>query len=493
MKRFLILLIAVAVVAGLSTAAMAVVEGTHHDMRTYIGTSIDTCYPCHGFKPGATDVQDAALKNVGSMCYTRCHVGATGVATNFPLASAFPEIGVWDNTTNRLEIGTYSGTNIDKYRTGHLMTLGIPAPDAAASMTATGWPYVTAAGGLQCTSCHDVHSNTYTPFIRAPLSDNTTRANAFCHRCHGAVAQGAARWSDLSGSNTPNGSHPSEADWQNAPTRNTNNRLGRTIEFKDVNATSGTTPPTSIGDNGVFRNYSYSGTALNSSANHYNPGGKLGDFGLAGNVGCYTCHATHLPTAAGLPQLIVAQYRAAGTRTQSDMCVGCHGSIATEGRNPGITSFWHPVDRETRVVDFTTPATAVYQGTTGTINIVVNMSGVYDNGVGGLLSCMSCHSGTVAGASTASYGVHDGPASTSLISPARPTCGSCHNAVGAQMGTAANSHHVYGTSTNYSGAAWGYPSSVTYSTGFSANLADGLSCEDCHPGNATNSTAHNWN
>ena len=507
MKRWLLCVIAAVMVAGGATVALAAVEGTHHDMGTYLGAAAgaDACYACHGYKQGGTVIP--LLGSIGNMCYLRCHLGTGGVSGGIPLANYYPEIGIWDNSAgaNRLVTtsnGTapYTGaTTPDKYTQGHrFATANIPGPDTQAMVALnTAWPY-TGGTTMECTSGHDVHSNTNAPFLRLPLSDNTTRANAFCHKCHGAVTGGAARWVDMS-TTAPNGAHPSEADWGVvSTTRTTLNRLGRTIEFKDFPV------PTAVNDNAVFRNFSYAGTALNSSTNHYNPGGKLGNvgaaalnFGLGGNVGCYTCHATHLPAAAGMGQLTVARYKAAGTYTQSDMCVGCHGSSATQGRNPGVTGFWHPVDRETRVVNFGTPSAAVYQVTTGSFNIVVDMTqggatGVTDNGVTGLLSCMSCHGDARAANQD---GVHNGPANTSILSPTKPNCNSCHNVAAVQMGTAPNSHHVYGggaaRGTIYTGATMNYPTTVTYSTGFAADLSNGLSCEDCHISAQT--TAHNWN
>ena len=504
MKKWLLFVFAAWVVTGFSAAALAAVEGSHHDMGTYIGAGRDTCYPCHGFKE--TSAGNVLLKNIGSMCYTRCHIGAAGMATNFPLASSYPEIGYYDNNTNQIRIGTstplaspgYTGqTTINKYTTGHLMGAAPPGPDTQAMVTATNWPYTAAAGDLQCTSCHDVHSNTNTPFLRAPLSDNTTRANAFCHRCHAAVTDGAARYDDEY-TMAANGAHPSEVGYGMAVTTLFSggaNRLGRTIEFKDLTAAGAT--PSAVGDNAVFRNWSYNGAQLNSNANHYNPGGKLGDFAGAGNVGCYTCHAVHLSASdSGQNYQLVVPYRAAGTKTQSDLCVGCHGSRATAARNPGVTNYWHPVDTETRVVSFATPATATYQVTTGTFNIVVNMtqgSGagtVYDNGVGGLLTCLSCHGGGLVAGNH--QGVHNGPAATSVLSPTKPNCGSCHNTTAVQgLGAGTNQHHVYGggTAQGTIETGYGYSATVNYNGTQSANLADGLSCEDCH---LFNGTAHNW-
>ena len=85
------------------------------------------------------------------------------------------------------------------------------------------------------------------------------------------------------------------------------------------------------------------------------------------------------------------------------------------------------------------------------------------------------------------------PAGTMIINPQKPSCESCHNTTQAQYGlTVSNSHHVYGGGsaeyTRFSG--YGYPSTVAFNGTFSANLSDGLQCNDCH---VFNTTAHNWN
>jgi hypothetical protein len=145
-----------------------------------------------------------------------------------------------------------------------------------------------------------------------------------------------------------------------------------------------------------------------------------------------------------------------------------------------------------------TPAAAVYQATTGTFIITVNMSGVLDNGFSARISCMSCHGGGDGTAGTSHRGVHAGTASTSIINLAKPNCASCHNVAAADMGTSPNSHHVYGggaaRGANY--ATWGYGNptagsgTIAYNGTTTVSLSDGLSCEDCH---VFNNTAHNWN
>jgi predicted CXXCH cytochrome family protein len=497
MKKWLFFVLAVVMATGGSTIALAGVEGTHHDMGTYMGAGKDACYSCHGFKE--TSAANPNLGPVGSMCYNRCHLGGGGISGSIPLADLYPEIGTWDNTANLLRIaGPYGGSTLTKYTEGHkLVITSIPSPDTAAMVRAnTTWPYTGAAfTSMECTSCHDVHSNTNAPFLRLPLSDNGTRANAFCHKCHGAVADGAARYVDEYNA-APNGSHPSEVGYGMAVTTLFSSgagRLGRTIVFKDRNNLGAV--PAALGDNGVFRNWSPSGTALNSSSTHYNPGGKLGDFQGAGNVGCYTCHATHLPAASGMQQLTVANSRAAGATmaSTSAMCVGCHG--AGSGINPGTTSYYHPVDMEVRPVNVTNLDNAVYQVTVGGFNIAVNMNGVFDNAVGVRLSCLSCHGGADAVVANAKRGVHASTvASRSIISPLRPTCASCHAPAGGDAGTSPNSHHVVGGGATAVAryATNGYPNTVTFSAGVTADLTQALDCSSCHKF-PNNGTAHNWN
>ena len=267
MKRWLVLAVAAIAIAGFTTVSFAAIQGSHHDMAAYRGiATADACYACHGIKAETATI--ASLGQVGNLCYLRCHIGSGSAGDISRLAGAVPEYGFFDNGTATVVAQSYTPAVYDKYGAGHLFLAGatnIPAPDTAAMVTATGWPYVGDAN-LQCTSCHDVHSNEYTPFVRAPLSDNANQANAFCQKCHGANADGAARWVTITAN--PNGSHPSEVDFTGAATRTVGGRAGRTILFKDVFTASD--------DDAVFRNVTAWGTNLNPRGAMYNPGGKLG-------------------------------------------------------------------------------------------------------------------------------------------------------------------------------------------------------------------------
>jgi hypothetical protein len=498
MKRWLVLAVAAIAIAGFSTVSFAAIQGSHHDMAAYTGlANKDACYACHGIKAETSTI--ASLGQVGNLCYLRCHVGSGSAGTTIQrLASAVPEYGFFDNGTRTVVPQTYTPAASDKYGAGHLFIAGatnVPAPDTQAMVTATAWPYVGDAN-LQCTSCHDVHSNEYTPFVRAPLSDNANQANAFCQKCHGASADGAARWVTITGN--PNGSHPSEVDFAGAATRTVGGRAGRTILFKDVF--------TAADNNAVFRNVSAWGTALNPRGAMYNPGGKLGapqgavqTSSTVGVVGCYTCHATHIPPTGLTPdrgQLLVAPYKG---RYQSDLCIGCHGGNAANSgvgltvANPGVTNYYHPVDADSRPIDNSIATQTVWQVSTGAFNITVNLdnAGVLAPlGLGNRLICASCHTGSTAARPLA--GVHYGPAGTMLLNPRKPTCESCHNTTVVNTGLTANSHHVYGGGTTAGSrfTGYGYPTSIQYNATFTANLADGLQCNDCH---VFNNTAHNWN
>lgn len=498
MRRYVIALLSVLLTAALCSAAFAAVQGSHHDMGAWGGggSGVDTCYPCHGIKAETTG-QDSALGTVGNLCYLRCHVGSTGAAGTIRVHNRYPEVGyVTDNTAATWAM-TATGANgqaaangyentatvVDKYKAGHGMVVSlIPSPEASTQVSGLSWPYV-AETDLQCTSCHDVHSNTYTPFLRAPLADNNPISAGFCTTCHSKTDDGSARWVSIA--NAPNGSHPIEVVLTagTIDRAGVNGRNARRMGFIDSVGT----------DNGaVFRNASYSGTALNDKALSYNPGGKLSDFSSGGTnarIGCYTCHAAHLPSVSGHSQQIVAQWKGNGTRSHSPMCVGCHGNGYQSGRNPGGTDYSHPVNSECRPQNIGSLTAAVYQVTTGTFSITVNVDNV-DRGASGMIVCSSCHGDTTA---ASKKGVHAGPAATMILSPQKPSCAACHGGGSAKnMGTTPNSHHVYGGTTDYTGSGYGYPAKVRYNNAKNDNaiLTDGLSCEDCH---VFNGTAHNWN
>ena len=422
----------------------------------------------------------------------------------------YPEVGYFDNALNQITTlgsgGVYTDTHIGggtattdlKYKFvggGHgatksnIATSGI---DKEADVTGTLWPYANNTT-IECTTCHDVHNNDYAPFLRAPLSDNTTAANSFCLKCHkGTDGAGAGRWVLIT--TAPNGSHPVEMDNSLSSTRDANDaftRNNRSINFVDVR----------VDNNAVFRNVSPGESPLNDKNISYNPGGKLGNFGLTGKVGCYTCHPVHLPGAsANMPSHTNVRWRAAdgtfATNAQNDMCVGCHNNPAgtPNFNNPGMTPYYHPVGNET----YPTGTPGEFLVSTKSFKIMVNTTNL-SLGVNNRLLCSSCHMDR----SATSRAVHNAAAGTFIMNTANKLCGSCHDSATRYNATRdnppgwpaslTNAHHVWGGTTDYTAAAeGGYADNVTFNPANPrafANLKDGLQCNDCHN---INGTAHNW-
>lgn len=491
MKRWLFVtgFVACAVLFLACPPAMAV-TGTHHDMSVFTGAANkDTCYPCHGYKQLTYDAQ---LGTIGSLCYQRCHASATGnIATGITIQDAKAEVGQWTDNTIRsvtYEIGTDYAS---KYKAHGMTNASMPGTDNALynGSGAPSWPYTgTKAERMQCTSCHDVHSNTNTPFLRAPLSNDATPASSFCMACHSSSGPGG-RWTVMGQNQAPNGAHPVEVGATGNLWTGDLYRKGRAIALKEYAV------PQAVNDNAVFSNWTYAKTDLNDPAKHYNPGGKLGNAnqtGQTGKVGCYTCHAVHIPTTMttpptdGIPQqLLVSNWKMQGTRTRSGLCVGCHGDASTDGRNPGRTGFFHPVNGEVIPVSYTAP-NGTYTTTAGW-NIVVNVGGDNtDVGTGGMISCSSCHGNTNP---TSKQGVHELADGKFLLNPAKPACSSCHSG-GPYTSPAA--HHPYGGDIT-NGSVWtgqGFRPTIQWNATQSATISNGLSCDDCH---VFNGTAHNWN
>jgi predicted CXXCH cytochrome family protein len=507
MRRLLYFLPACVFLMIAAAPAFAVIDNTHHDMNTYLGGSF-TCYACHGYRQGLA--ADNNLGTVGSFCYNQCHRGTGGIAGAIPVASDFPNTGnengaLWPVGTRVARGAIYNGgtaSTLNKYANGHMRTWSnMPTIDNVTTKPAqtNNWPHV-GSGDMQCTGCHDVHSNTYAPFLRAPLSVGTGAASAaatFCVQCHtgSATSTGDGRWHYITSSSNANGAHPIETDSATASTRaagtGTPTRHGRLIYIK---GTRGAARNDANDNSSIFKALSLyaTGTAgLGNPANHYRPGGKLGAMNTPADNGaviCITCHGVHLPgNVAGTNNLtyVTIGDQSADTESVNPICVACHGPgptpTGTSNANPGVSSYYHPVNGEALSASGSRPEPN-YTASTGTFTFTVSVgtgTGASDLGVNLRLVCTSCHT----------YG-HGGPTGTMLLTSRARTCGGCHNTTAVQTGSAANSHHRYGGTTDYTQAAGGGYTNPSYaSTYTTVNLANGLGCEDCH---VFNGTAHNW-
>jgi len=505
MRRLLYFLPACVFLMIAAAPAFAVIDNTHHDMNQYLSGSF-SCYACHGFRLGSGLTSDNNLGTVGSFCYNQCHRGSGGIAGAIPVASDFPNTGnengaLWPGT--RVARGAiYNGGSasvLNKYGMGHGRNWSnMPTIDNATKPAQTNnWPHV-GSGDMQCTGCHDVHSNTYAPFLRAHLSIGTGAGSAaatFCVQCHtgSATSTGDGRWVVVTAN--ANGAHPIETDSATAATRTggTPTRHGRLINIK---GTRGAARNDANDNSSIFKALSLFATGLGASglgnpANHYRPGGKLGAMNTPADNGaviCITCHGIHLPSnVAGTNNLTYVSIgdQSGDNEPGNPICIACHGPgptpTGTSNANPGVSSYYHPVNGEALSVSGSRPEPN-YTASTGSFTFAVNVgsgAGASDLGVNLRLVCTSCHT----------YG-HGGPTGTMLLTTRARTCGGCHNTTAVQTGSAANSHHRYGGSADYTQAANGGYTAPSYAaTNPTVNLTNGLGCEDCH---VFNSTAHNW-
>jgi len=495
MKRTWFALLFGWVILALSVPAFAAIDNTHHELQTYQpGGSGYTCFACHGY-PQPAGTGSPLLGRVGNFCYIRCHAGGTAA---FPIGAAAVQVitvGTIGATDNVLATAVGAANGLEALTNGHGLDWGSMNRTMDA-LAAPAWPYNDKDGGgdMECTTCHDVHNNSYAPFLRAPLSAQATTnehadmsavTDTFCIKCHTGGTSGANRYNVITA--IPNGTHPVEmttagvswtgtaklASWT-AVAPFAGARAGRTIDLKGT----------------IFEQTTAWGTALNGAAlNSWNLGGKLG--GTSDNVvGCYTCHQVHMnknltaPTGQTYKNLTVMPYsdNNAKTATNDDLCLGCHGATASLA-NPGTTGFYHPTGSETdNTVTGAGTSSASYTVSTGTFDIIVDMTNK-QYGSGGRLLCTSCHAPAHAFGANAVAG-------SMMMSPNAPNgCASCHNTAATSNFNAANSHHVSGTTTDYTNANPAYPN-PSWMAG-NATLADGLQCWDCH-NTAANSTAHNW-
>lgn len=183
----------IAVVLLFPVSSFAEINGTKHDMTTVIVGLTEPCRACHGgahhWLPGsngmgrlghdATNIYTSPTMDHKSPKYNlttvntipsdvplclSCHDGAYAQANGLP---NFPVGGAADLTTDLSDdhpVGFHFNENLDqgiKYPTKAKVNFG----DAGDMM----W----------CSSCHNVHDNTYSPFL---ITDNS--GSALCLDCH---------------------------------------------------------------------------------------------------------------------------------------------------------------------------------------------------------------------------------------------------------------------------------------------------------------------
>ncbi len=432
---------------GWAVGVRAGVEGTHHDMRIYnLAEEKSVCAYCHVPHRAATEESLLARKGahvselgrVGSFCYT-CHDG-TVVPTALVEAP--------DGTLGIEALTRSHGLDIDALAE---VTGGL---EGRANVEASGLvPPDPSTGDLpsrmECTACHDPHSDRYPPFLKAPLEE-------LCQRCHsGSDRTGDGRWTSVDDAGTKNRAHP----------------VGMPVAFSgSERVRPGQVAPEMV-FNAVDERLRVPGLTPEERGDptrHWTTGGHLAGFDTdpaVGKVMCSTCHSAH--SVKGNLLILKAYDAAAGA---DPLCAGCHGEEDSP-QNPGGTPYYHPVQAE-----------AVPPWETSTVPhraLDILIPGQWPVADGGGLLCATCHR------------MHQGrPGSRCLreFDPGkRYVCDECHLPNDDVSGE--NAHHVT-TAEDRSSFLGGRGLSWAAGPGEPGDLSDGLTCIDCHVKLAK--SAHNW-
>ncbi len=517
MKTKRILFAALAAVALTAGPALAAVNGSHHDLSAYQGAT-EVCLYCHGVSD--TTAATGNYGNVGELCLSRCHRGGTAYVTT---ATVVPEIAATIDENGTLVELAYSvnAVNVTNASGAHGLNpadLLVSTTGAQVTFAAEGQalPYGTASQ-IECTTCHNVHSNQYTPFLQADLFTGGPGGESFCEACH---TDRGNSW--VNGEAVPNGEHPvnfalilNANVGTSAGNRSNAERYGRYINL----------------DGDIFDVATANGTALNNPGQHYTPGGKVSGWDNAAGgetFGCYTCHGVHVPVGdrPTQPNLILRP-AVSSDGTWNPICVGCHGSDNTgvDDPDPGTTGYYHPVGSGANAGTDQGSNVFLYTASTGNFSFQVDLSailgaassgqnGISDTVVGienttGKPRCGSCHD------------VHGGISNSMALvdlddsrdgSFTGKICDACHTGVGlpdvadnaGQTGEPADSHHRT-TTADWSGSTFtdegdgdvlNLDGTNAASWLTAADHQNGLGCADCHvfptAGGNTHSTAHNW-
>ncbi len=439
-----------AAVAGallLGRVAGAGVEGTHHDMRIYgLPPEKSVCSYCHVPHGAAADRSLLARQGeyvselgvVGAFCYS-CHDG-TVVPTALVEAP--------DGTLGLEALTRSHGLRIDRLAevTGglegraHVEASGLVEPDPVTGALPE---------RMECTACHDPHSDRYPPFLKAPLE-------TLCQKCHsGADRRGAGRFTRVEDRGAANGAHP--VGMPVAFSGKERKRPGQAVDEMVFNAVDERLRVPGLG-----------AEERGDPSRHWSTGGHLAGFGAdpaTGRVMCSTCHSAHSVKENLL--VIEAYDPVAGT---DPLCAGCHGAPGAP-QNPGGTPYYHPVQAEG------VPPWETSTFPSRPLDIAIPPGWpVAQNG--GLL-CATCHR------------MHRGRPGSRCIRDndegKKYVCDVCH--LPEEDVSGENAHHMT-TAEDRSAFLEGRTLSWATGPGEPGDLSDGLTCIDCHVELAK--SAHNW-
>jgi len=445
------LLRAISIIFIAAEISFAGVEDTHHDMGVFnlIATEeVDVCSYCHfpGHKIRADEdfssgiVEENYIGDMGAFCYA-CHDGT--VVPTALIESPTGELGlaVLENSHGR-SIAKMREVTDGLEGKENVSLSGLVEKDP---LTDEIKPFI------ECTDCHDPHSNKFPPFLRAPLGE-------ICQRCHsGADYIGTGRYTSVADTGLDNQAHPvgMEVRWS------ANER--RYPEKEASEMSFGSIAP-------ELRVPAQSAQALSSPIIHWSTGGHLESPGAEdplGKVSCSTCHSAHSvrETLLTLPMHDI-------NTGYTPLCTGCHGEDS-EPENPGGTPYFHPT--------FTESAMPYDTSNEPKRELIIEIPSNWPMGGNGELTCNTCHR------------THNGRVGMMCIRSVsgeedqKHICNVCHRPD--EDNYPENSHHIT-TAGDVSGVLEGRMLSWYEKPGGPGDLEDGLMCIDCHK--KLSRGAHNW-
>jgi predicted CXXCH cytochrome family protein len=422
------------------------VEGTHHDMRLYnLLEEQSVCAYCHVPHRAASDesllaregTRQQELGRVGAFCYS-CHDGTVVPTALVEAPDGTLGIDALVNSHGRV-LGRLKEVSAGLEDEQSVRVSGLVEADPDTGQL----PQV-----MECTACHDPHNSTNRPFLVAPLEE-------LCRRCHaGGDGLGRGRWTGTADRGAANGPHP----------------VGMPVAFSGEDRAR----PEQVAPEMVFGTVApalqvpwLAKTELGDPNRHWQTGGHLGAPGSAveGQVLCSTCHSAH---SVGESLLVLP---ASDPEARADpLCGGCHG-LDGQPQNPGGTPYYHPVQEESAPPFATT--------TVPSRPLPVDIPAAWPVADDGSLLCATCHR------------MHQGRSGKRCLRDAGDgraySCDSCHDVEDDVSGE--NAHHLT-SREDLSALLAGRDLSWAGGAGEPGDLADGLTCIDCHTGLAK--SAHNW-
>ena len=197
MKKLFVMLASMFFILAFTSAAFAAIAGTDHDLSASTSDG-QLCVVCHTPHNGATGVEaplwNHALTAANFTMYTSTTLDAT-MPTDGPMPDGISKLclschdgvtGVLDygGTTGSQPMGGDSALGTD-LTNDHPVSFVYDSALATADgelFDPTGTPAVAEllfGGQVECASCHDVHDNTNSPFLRMSNANS-----ALCLTCH---------------------------------------------------------------------------------------------------------------------------------------------------------------------------------------------------------------------------------------------------------------------------------------------------------------------